>query len=204
MIRNSILAALALSVGAAALVAPTVLAAHERGFGRGGMSGHEMRGMMHDMPGHGMMGGMMGMGGMMAGSGLDFAELDADGDGKITEEEFRAHRQAEIAGLDADGDNLISAEELSAHIAGRMQARAEVMAKRMLESRDLDGDGKLGAAEMLAMPMPERMFGFADADGDGAVSADEFDAVHEWMGRRGAMHRMFAPDAATGEEGGTE
>ncbi|MDW4550361.1 EF-hand domain-containing protein [Defluviimonas sp. D31] len=201
MIRKSLLAALALSVGAAALAAPTVLAAHDRGFGRGGKSGHEMRG---GMMGHGMMGGMMGMGGMMAGPGLDFAELDADGDGKITEEEFRAHRQAEIAGLDADGDNLISAEELAAHIAKRMQARAEVMAKLMLESRDLDGDGKLGAAEMLAMPMPERMFGFADADGDGVVSEDEFDAAHERMGRRGAMHRMFAPDAATGEEGGTE
>jgi hypothetical protein len=109
MIRNSILAALALSVGAAALVAPTVLAAHERGFGRGGMSGHEMRGMMHDMPGHGMMGGMMGMGGMMAGSGLDFAELDADGDGKITGSDLppgmaERWQKSTGAGKPADGE----------------------------------------------------------------------------------------------------
>lgn len=136
-------------------------------------------------------GGPMGMGmGMGPGAGFDFAALDTDGDGRITEAEFRAHRAAMAASLDANGDNLISAEELAAQMTARMQERIEAMAKARVAAQDLDGDGLLSAAE-LAMPEgPGRLFAMVDADGDGAVTQTEIDAAKERMhDRRGRPGR---------------
>lgn len=139
--------------------------------------------------GHGP--GDMGMMGPM----FDFAQIDANADGKVTKEELAAHRAARAAALDADKDGKISAAELQTQIEARMAARAADMAAHMIEMRDTDGDGALSAAE-LAEPtmgqMGDMMFDRADADDDGAITEDEVAAVRERMAERmeGRGHGM--------------
>jgi Ca2+-binding EF-hand superfamily protein len=132
-------------------------------------------------------GGMMGgdRGGAGFGPGFDFAAVDANGDGKVTQDEVKAYRAARIAGIDADGDNLISAEELAAMMTAHMQERVDKMAAARIEAQDVNGDGKLSVEEMLAPPMNGRMFSRIDTDGDGAVSEAEIAAAREKMGERG-------------------
>ena len=130
--------------------------------------------------------GPMGMGGGMGGpgfglGGLDFATMDADKDGKITQAEIDAFRAAEVTSADADKDGKLSADELSAMVQARMAALAAEMATRMIERHDVDGDGLLTAAEFATRPAPDRMFEMADADGDGALTQDELDAARDQM-----------------------
>lgn len=168
MTRKMKLTALAMATLAGALVATTALA--DRGFGMG-----------EGMRGEGMMGGQ----GMMQGAGpfanFDFAAIDADKDGKITEAEITAWRAAEAKALDADGDGLISADELAAmemkNMAGRMKDRAAQMVARL----DTDGDGKLSAAEMASRPVSTKLFDRLDANSDGALSQEELDAAKARM-----------------------
>ena len=161
------LAAMAVLLGAAAVAVPTFVTAHDRG------------GMRGDMMGGAMMGaGMMG--------GFDFAAVDADGDGKVTQAELDAHRKTSVAGFDTDGDGMISKDEATAFATGKMQARITAMIDQQFAMRDLDGDGKLSAVELIAPPAHTGLFDRADADGDGAVSEAEFSAMQERMqGMRG-------------------
>ena len=166
------LAAMAIVLGAAAVAVPTLVTAHDRGGMRGGMMGGAMMGA-----------GMMG--------GIDFAEVDADGDGKITQAELDAHRKAAVEGLDPDGDGMISKEEATAFATGKMQAHVTAMIDRHFTTRDLDGDGRLSAVEMIAPPARAGLFERADADGDGAVSTEEFSAMQDRMREmrgRGGRH----------------
>ncbi|MDO9637847.1 MAG: calcium-binding protein [Pseudotabrizicola sp.] len=142
------------------------------------------------------MGGPMGpMGGPMGGMGqMDFAAMDADGDGKVTQEEINAFRAAQVAAIDTDGDGLLSAEEIAAMHIRAATIRANEHAARMIERQDTDGDGKLSAAEMSVRPMPARMFEMLDADGDGAITEAEIAAAKERMSERrggpgGKKHR---------------
>lgn len=158
MASKPLLAALSLTLGAAALAAPTALTAFDRSNPMGGQ--------------------MMGA----PWAGFDFAAVDTDGDGKITEAELSAYRQSRVAGVDSDGDNMISAAELSARMMTAMQVRADAMAKARVEAQDADGDGKLSAEELLAPPMAGRLFQRLDSDGDGAVSEAEIAAMRDRMG----------------------
>lgn len=129
--------------------------------------------------------GDMEMGGPGMGDGMgpgmgprfDFAAVDADKDGKVTEAELTAWRAAEAVKIDANKDGKLSAEELAAARLADMTARATEMATRMVAKLDTDGDGLLTAAEMAARPGPARLFDRADADGDGAVTQAELDAM---------------------------
>lgn len=156
------LAAVALLLGATAIAVPGIAAARDWGRMHGGMMG----------------GGMMG-GGMMGD--FDFATVDADKDGKITQAEIDAHRRASVTGLDADADGFISKEEMTAHVTARMQEHVAAMVAQRFTAQDLDGDGRLGAAEMMAPPAFARMFDRVDADGDGAVTEEEIAAARERM-----------------------
>jgi hypothetical protein len=146
------------------------------------------------LAGPGRMGGdEMGMGPEMGpgmGPAFDFAAVDADKDGKITEAELTAWRAAQATQIDTDKDGKLSAAELAASRLAEMQARAASMAERMVERLDTDGDKLLTASEMAARPGPAMLFDRADADGDGAVTQAELDALREAgpMGRGGHDH----------------
>lgn len=204
MTAGRILAVSALALGAALALAPVAATADGGGWMKGGEGGmHGMQGMhgMHGMQGmdqprrmQGMGEGMMGDG-PMAGPAFDFAAIDADGDGKITQEELSAHRAAELAALDADGDGFVTGEEMAARIRTQMQERMAERATRQLERFDADGDGKVAIAELPEAGIGERMFAAIDADGDGAITEAEITAARAELGRMGGrMGRMGGMD----------
>ncbi|WP_128514186.1 EF-hand domain-containing protein [Tabrizicola thermarum] len=140
------------------------------------------------------MGMGMGMGGEGRGAMLmdRFDEIDADKNGKITQEELAAHRAAEFAAADTNGDGALSAEELQAKMLAEMLARHSA---RMIENMDNDGNGSLSADEMGKGPMAEN-FARIDTDNDGAISKDEAKAAAEKVGKRkeGRRHMMGQDD----------
>ena len=165
--------------------------------------------------------GAMARGGPGGGFGpamLEFSDLDADGDGKLTKDEMANMAQAHFAKVDANGDGELSADELQAAAAERQARRVA----RMIETLDSDGNGTLNAEEMKAAgdmrrghgkragkdgeghkkrwgwgksseerreARMERMFDRIDADGDGAISETEFEEARaHMMKRRGGRY----------------
>lgn len=117
---------------------------------------------------------------------LNFVEIDADKDGKITTEEFAAFRTAEFAKTDTNADGQISAEELSAKHVADATARAADMSAKMIERMDENADGQISPEEMERGPRPASMFERADADGDGALTMVEVeDAMAKMRGKHG-------------------
>lgn len=114
-----------------------------------------------------------------------FAELDTDGNGELTVEEFQARGEARFAAADTNGDGALSAAEVTAAATARSEERVARMAARMMERMDADQDGLITQAEMTAAregrggPRVERMIERMDTDGSGTVSADEFAAMVE-------------------------
>mgnify|MGYP001052760233 CR=1 FL=1 len=74
--------------------------------------------------------------------------MDADSDGKITLEEFKAPQEGRFAMLDANGDGVIDQDEFSARRMARFAAR------------DADGNGVLEGEEL-----PVRGAGRGDGHG---------------------------------------
>ena len=114
-----------------------------------------------------------------------FAVADADGDGRLSKEEFRGlpaavraererermeaqreRRQREFAIADTDGDGQISADEFHDLPAA---VRAERQ-RRLFIRQDADGDGMLTASEF---PSRANRLARLDANGDGQITADE-------------------------------
>lgn len=117
---------------------------------------------------------------------LNFDEIDADKDGKITAEEFAAFRTAEFAKADTNADGQINADELAAKHIADATARAAAMSAKLIERMDENADGQISAEEMEQGPRPETMFERADADSDGALTKAEVDqAMSNMRGKHG-------------------
>lgn len=168
MTRSGILKITAATALLATALAAGVAVAHERG-------GQDRMGMMGDRPG--------------------FAELDADGSGQITVEDFEMLRAARFAAFDTDGDGQVSRTEFEAEASGRAAERAG----EMFVILDVDGDGILSrdVLEMRGGAMGPRMIERLDTDGDGSVSAEEFEAA----GSRRAGMRDGNRDGMNGRMG---
>lgn len=136
--------------------------------------------------------------------------LDADKDGKVSQEEFMAPRQERFTKADTDGDGLLSQEEIQAAIESFREERGPrgdhamrggdgprgnqpmyggdgprgPNPEQMIERLDTDGDGLLSAEELAAAPQNQTMFQRLDADGDGAISEEEFQAARDMMRQR--------------------
>lgn len=131
-----------------------------------------------------------------------FAQIDADGDGKITKEEMEAFKTARFEAADTDGDGKLSYEELGAVRDARRVERAQKMVERL----DTDGDGLLNADELAAARPgregrgPEAMFDRLDADGDGALTLEEIQSAKAM--RKGGKHRFGGHGHEQGHRGG--
>jgi Ca2+-binding EF-hand superfamily protein len=156
-----------------------------------------------------------------------FAMLDYDGDGAITPEDLellrlaraaaqRAATMTQILSADLDGDGIVTRDELRDYFSGNVLAflaaagkpEAEERLRREIEAEivsrmkaDLNGDGRIDSAEMLAHaktvlasqpvdsdPMaPIRMAAVLlafDQDGDGRTRLAEYLAAAERIFRR--------------------
>lgn len=107
-----------------------------------------------------------------------FSQLDANGDGTVSAEEF-ANPPSRFEIADANDDGVLTADELAA----MGQQRAEQRVARMIERFDANEDGALSEDEFNARRGASRMFDRLDADNDGAISAEEFAELR--MGDRG-------------------
>ncbi|GKY88601.1 hypothetical protein [Sinisalibacter aestuarii] len=141
-----------------------------------------------------------------------FADLDANGDGQITEEDLTALAGAKLAEVDADASGTLEATELAAfaqaRVDERMQGRstgwrgmnaeqmATRMAERILSARDADKDGVLSLAELGPDKGYGRVIDRFDTDDDNAISQAEYDDAKAEMGAR------FARRDDRGERGG--
>ena len=145
---------------------------------------------------------------------IDFAQADADGDGKLTLEEIQAQgkmRMAERFALaDADGDGVVTSHEMVAALEAQAEAqrkqRMERKVAQMFARADADEDGGL-TLEELTPEEPRgggRMFAMLDTDEDGAISQEEFDAAQQKMAERQAMGPRFGKPGGPrgGHEGG--
>ncbi|WP_349359593.1 EF-hand domain-containing protein [Stappia sp.] len=123
--------------------------------------------------------GMRGDGGAMQ----RFAILDANDDGRISDDEAAAQREAVFYAMDADGDGSLTQEEYMDVRMGpgqgrnpeRMQARQEAKAARFAPM-DANGDGSVSKAEWMAAG--EERYRASDTNSDGVVTPWEFRAQH--------------------------
>lgn len=132
-----------------------------------------------------------------------FALIDADGDGLITQDEMRAYNEARRAEMQARRAERAAergterrerrgrAEMDPERLAAYQERRAERAAARWAEI-DTDGDGGLSLAEYTAARI--KAFDRLDANSDGIVTAEEIAAMREqarerrgqWRARRSA------------------
>ncbi len=136
-----------------------------------------------------------------------FAAADADGDGKITEDEMKAAAEKRFADADTNGDGMLSADEMVARAEAQREARrVERMTERsqaMIDRLDYDGDGMLSLEEaqrQAPADMFDRMLERLDTDGDGALSQEEIAAAKTKMRERHA-DRGHGPRGERGEGG---
>jgi Ca2+-binding EF-hand superfamily protein len=116
-----------------------------------------------------------GLGGHDAkGHGKDHArpswmmkQLDLDGDGVISRDEFDVAIARRFARLDTDADGTLSFEQMHARRAPRSEDRARLRFDRI----DTDGDGRISIQEFTVAA--DRRFARMDRNGDGLIQADE-------------------------------
>ena len=108
---------------------------------------------------------------------------DTDGDGKVSQAEALAPKDARFKELDSDGDGFITADEFRRAFEAEVPAETRQKMKErgmsdpsetFIKELDKDGDGKVSLIEA-SQPSVEG-FKQMDADGDGFATRDEVDA----------------------------
>lgn len=137
------------------------------------------------------------------------AERDADGDGRLSEAEFGGGARL-FRLLDRDGDGFVAAADLlpppqrregmEPGGPGGTGGPGPDGARRVLETHDKDGDGKLSKEEYPASARID--FAGADRNGDGFVDGSEIAAAFPREGRgpgEGDAMRRFKEQDANGD-----
>ncbi len=113
-----------------------------------------------------------------SGEGLKlFDKADANRDGIITRAEYGAARMRNFSKLDRDGDGALTDADFK-RIA-RFRPDAAKQLQTMLQRADANGDGRVTRAEFAASPFP--IFDRVDANHDGRVDARELAAAKARM-----------------------
>lgn len=125
-------------------------------------------------------------------------QLDVDGDGQVSREEFqppagrggsRLFRRA-----DADRDGNLTRDEMLASIdaSAEQQSKRRDSIPQMFDAMDSDGNGVVSSLEA-----QNHAFQRLDANGDGFVSETEAKTMREKRGQRRGRHQ----DTAIADEG---
>jgi Ca2+-binding EF-hand superfamily protein len=130
-------------------------------------------------------------------------EHDTDGDGKVSQAEALAPHEARFKELDANGDGFVTVEEFRQSFEAQVPLEARQRMKErglgdpgesFIKELDKNGDGKVDLSEALVSSVEG--FKRMDADGDGFATRAEVDAflskMWEAMSR---MHRQAHPPA---------
>lgn len=130
-------------------------------------------------------------GGMML---KHFDEVDADKDGKITQDELKAHHDAKRAEVDSDDDGKLSKAEFL--------AKAEKRAERKFARMDKNEDGFITEDEkkMKKHHGKADYFNKLDADKDGALTKQELEAGKAKMMERMKKHHGDKADDHSGDK----
>lgn len=107
---------------------------------------------------------------------MSFTELDVDGNGEITTEDFNTLRENRFAAIDTDGDGSVSEAEFMA----AMEDRAGERAARAFARLDADGDGVLSRDVIEGQRRGnrgERLLNRFDEDESGGISEAEYEAA---------------------------
>ena len=125
-----------------------------------------------------------------------FADLDTNGDGRITRAEAEARAAADFAAADTDGDGALSEEEATAFHQARHAERMALHEERRAERHEERGgrhferaagdDGIIDADEFAAHGL--HRFEMADLDENGEVTQTEMELVASAMGGRHGRH----------------
>ena len=112
-------------------------------------------------------------------------EMDADGDGKVSRDEWNGPTQA-FERLDRNGDGFIDPADVRGAMPGQPgEGRDMRRGGEIFDRLDTDKDGVLSAEEIGERPFLKRL----DTDGDGRVTKEEAMAAARQMGSRGADAR---------------
>lgn len=109
------------------------------------------------------------------GTALDKA--DANHDGYVTRDEFKASRAARFNRLDRNDDGVVSLSEFS-RLAKSNRSKAQML-KAVITHADRDGDGRVTHAEFVEGPA--QLFDRADRDQDDRLSRQEVTALREQL-----------------------
>lgn len=109
------------------------------------------------------------------GGGLEKA--DANHDGYVTSEEFKAARSTQFDRLDRNGDDLVTLSEFP-RLAKSNRPKAKAL-KTVITHADRNGDGRVTRSEFVDGPAP--LFDRADRDHDGRLSRDEIAAARDQL-----------------------
>ncbi|MCU0839274.1 MAG: hypothetical protein MUE49_11220, partial [Rhodospirillales bacterium] len=119
-------------------------------------------------------GGMMGPGG---GRGAMMIEMyDADGDGRVTREEFLAGHAVRFEEMDVNKDGSVTFEEFTVTFKGRNPERARAAFQRL----DANGSGAIDKGEYDAVA--EIRFERIDINSDGVITREEIIAAMPMRG----------------------
>lgn len=107
---------------------------------------------------------------------VHFAEMDANNDGRVTQDEMKAHHKMRAKAADKNGDDKINLKEFKSHAVKRAEAKFARL--------DRNGDGFLTDADRPdhSNKMGDRMFKRMDKNGDGALSLDEMQSMRHHRG----------------------
>lgn len=110
-----------------------------------------------------------------------FRQMDADGNGKVTDREHLTAARRMFEAMDADRDGRVNAAEMDAAqaaVTGKPQSAkpASMSAADKIKAIDSDGDGVLTEAEHAAGA--KKMFAAMDSNHDGVLSQREMAAGH--------------------------